>query len=311
MSAGTDMHAIITACANSKHHEADFRTKARSLPFGNLSDVSAEWKNRLSLAPKISVAQDLYSGRSFSLAVSAAACVKARLYVVSAGLGFLGSEQPVPAYNLTVSPGSADCVLDHIKPSVSGADWWQTLIDLDDVRATLISTDGLILLAVGLAYLRMLEPILLDLPDETLDRLRIFAGSANTTLPGRLAAQILPYDTRLNGPQSPIRGTMIDFTSRALHHFATTVMTDQPHGGIVSQTKHVERLLMPWSLPNVSSGVRRSDTDIKTLLRQHWDRTGGSTTKLLRVLRDELAVACEQKRFARLAAEVRKEGGLA
>ncbi len=305
------MHAIITACANRKHHNADFGTTGRNLPYGSLSDVSAEWKSRLSVAPDVSVARDLYGGRSFSLAVSAAACAKAKLYIVSAGLGFLTSEQSVPAYDLTVSAGSVDCVLNHIKPSASAAEWWQTLIDPDELRATLRSTGGLILIAVGAAYLKMLEPVLLGLPDETVERLRIFAGSATSTLSGRLAGQILPYDARLDGPQSPIRGTMIDFASRALHHFATTVVTEQPHGSVASHAKQVESILMAWSRPSVSSGVRRSDADIKTLLRQHWDRTGGSTGRLLRVLRDELAVACEQKRFSRLAGEVRSEGSLA
>ncbi|WP_107676152.1 hypothetical protein [Agrobacterium sp. LAD9] len=302
------MHAIITACTNGKHHDADMRTTARDLPDGSLGDVSAEWKSRISLAPKVAVAKDLYSGRSFSLAMSAAARVKAKPYVISAGLGFLESEQQVPAYNLTVSPGAADCVLQHIKPKASGADWWQTLIDLDDVRATLNSIDGLILVAVGSAYLRMLEPVLLSLPDDSLERLRIFAGAANSTTSMRLGAQILPYDARLDGPQSPIPGTKIDFASRALYHFVTTVLQDQPNGKVVSQAKQVETIMSTWTRPSVSVGTRRSDADIKTLLRQHWDRTGGSTTKLLRVLRDELAIACEQKRFARLAGQVRSEG---
>lgn len=302
------MHAIITACTNGKHHDADMRTTARDLPDGSLGDVSAEWKSRISLAPKVAVAKDLYSGRSFSLAMSAAACAKAKLYVVSAGLGFLESEQQVPAYNLTVSRGTADCVLQRIEPRASGADWWQTLIDLDDVRATLTSTDGLILVAVGSAYLRMLEPVLLSLPDGSLDRLRIFAGAANSTTSVRLRAQILPYDARLDGPQSPIRGTKIDFASRALYHFVTTVLRDQPSAEVTTQAEQVEAIMGSWTRSSVSIGGRRSDADIKTLLRQHWDRAGGSATKLLRVLRDELAIACEQKRFARLAGEVRSEG---
>jgi hypothetical protein len=305
------MHAIITACTNGKHHDADMSTTARDLPYGSLGDVSAEWKSRLSFAPKVSVAQSLYSGRSFSLAVSATDCVKAKLYVVSAGLGFLRSDEPVPAYNLTVSPGSADCVLDHLKPGASGADWWQTLVVQDEVRATLRSTTGLILIAVGSAYLRMLEPALLGLPDETVERLRIFSGLASPRFSDRLLAQILPYDAKLDGAQSSIRGTKIDFSSRALYHFATTVMTDQPHGSVASQAKQVESIMMTWTRPSVSSGARRSDADIKTVLRQHWDRTGGSTTKLLRVLRDEFAIACEQKRFTRLAEEVRREEVLA
>lgn len=168
--------------------------------------------------------------------------------------------------------------------------------------------DGLILIAAGTAYLKMLAPILSDLPQETTDRLRIFVGPDVSMLSARLVAQTLPYDDRLDGPNSPLRGTKIDFVSRALHHFAKTIMDQHPTAPVAKQAKHVEELSRHWGRPDVRLGARRSDAEIKALLRQHWDRTGGLSTKLLRVLRDELAVACEQKRLSRLALEVRNEG---
>ncbi|QWW71181.1 hypothetical protein [Rhizobium sp. WYJ-E13] len=198
--------------------------------------------------------------------------------------------------------------MDRITPSASAAEWWRTLVDQDAVRGTLRLVNGLILIAVGPAYLKMLVPILSDLPEETIDRLRIFVGPDVSMLSERLVAQTLPYDNRLDGPDSPIRGTKIDFVSRALRHFATIVMHQYPTAPIAKQAKHVEELSRHWGRPNVRPGARRSDAEIKSLLRQHWDRTGGLSTKLLRVLRDELSVACEQKRFSRLASEVRSEG---
>ncbi|WP_156877988.1 hypothetical protein [Sinorhizobium americanum] len=267
--------------------------------------MSDEWKARVLAAPQVASAGDLYRGRSFSEATAAATQIRAQLCIVSAGLGFLTAQQSVPSYNLTVSRGTWDCVLDHITPAASEADWWGALADQDMVRATLRLADGLILIAVGAAYLKMLAPVLSDLPQNTIDRLRIFAGPANSVLPDRLLAQKLPYDERLDGPHSPIRGTKIDFVSRALHHFTKTVMDQHPAASIAKQAEHVEELSGQWGRPNVRSGARRSDAEIKGLLRQHWDRTGGLSTKLLRVLRDELDVACEQKRFARLASEVR------
>ncbi|WP_131821040.1 hypothetical protein [Ensifer sp. LCM 4579] len=197
--------------------------------------------------------------------------------------------------------------MDRITPSASEAEWWGTLVDQNAVRETLRSADGLILIAVGTAYLKMLAPILSDLPEETIDRLRIFVGPDVSMLSARLAVQTLPYDDRLNDPHSPIRGTKIDFVSRAVHHFTKTVMDQHPTAPVAKQAKHVEELLQHWGRPDVRPGARRSDAEIKALLRQHWDRTGGLSTRLLRVLRDELAIACEQKRFSRLASEVRNE----
>lgn len=301
-------HLILTTCTNRKRYDHSPALSARALPFGSLQDVSDEWKARVSAAPRVASAGDLYCGRSFSEASAAANEIGAQLCVVSAGLGFLTAQQPVPSYNLTVSRGTSDCVLDCITPSASAAKWWATLVDQDVVGGTLCASDGLILIAVGPAYLKMLVPILSSLPEETISRLRIFAGPDISMLSERLVAQTLPYDDRLDGPDSPIRGTKGDFVSRALHHFTKTVMDHHPTAPVAKQAKQVEELSEHWARPNVRPGARRSDTEIKGLLRQHWDRTGGLSTKLLRVLRDELAVACEQKRFSRLASEVRNEG---
>ncbi|WP_097522975.1 DUF6884 domain-containing protein [Sinorhizobium sp. BJ1] len=304
---GTMMHLILTTCTNRKRYDHSPALSARALPCGSLQDVSEEWKARVLAAPQVASAGDLYCGRSFSETTAAAGEIGAQLFIASAGLGFLTPQQPVPSYNLTVSRGTQDCILDRITPSASEAEWWGTLVDQNVIRRTLRSADGLILIAVGKAYLKMLVPILSDLPQETIDRLRIFVGPDVSMLPARLMAQTLPYDDRLDGPDSPIRGTRIDFVSRALHHFTKTVMDQHPTAPVAKQAKHVEELSRHWGRPNVRPGARRSDAEIKALLRQHWEHTGGLSTKLLRVLRDELAVACEQKRFSRLASEVRNE----
>jgi len=304
------VHIVITACSSRKSCRAELGTAGRNLPFGSLSEVKDDWDRRIASAPLISTAQVLYRGRAFGLAVSAASSISAELYIVSAGLGFVSANQTVPAYNLTVSKGSEDCVLDRITPGVSEADWWRTLISPEHVQSTLRSADGLIFIGLGAAYLQMLEPLLLDLPSETIERLRIFTGAPNTAIPRRLLAQTLPYDARLDAAQGAIRGTKIDFASRALHHFVTTIMIDLPDGGVSEQARLVESILKLSDRPMSPRGARRSDADIKTLLRQHWGRAGGSTTKLLRVLRDELAIACEQKRLVRLAGEVRCEAVL-
>lgn len=301
-------HLILTTCANRKRYDHSPALSARTLPRGRVQDVSDEWQARVSTAPKVTSTEDLYCGRSFFEATAAAREIGAPLCVVSAGLGFLTAQQAVPSYNLTVSKGTPDCVLDRITPSASAAEWWQTLADQEVVRETLCSVDGLILIAVGPAYLEMLAPILSSLPTEAVGRLRIFVGRDVSILSGCLLAQTLPYDSRLDGPDSPIRGTKSDFLSRALHHFTKTVMNQHPTAPVVKQAQYVEELSRHWGRPNVRLGARRSDAEIKELLRQHWDRTGGLSTKLLRVLRDELAVACEQKRFSSLVSEIRNEG---
>jgi len=300
-------HLILTTCTNRKRYECTPALAGRALVHGSLQDVSDEWKSRVSTAPRVAKVEDLYCGRSFSQASAAAHQIRAQLCVISAGLGFLRAQQQVPSYNLTVSSGTPDCVLDRITPTPSAAEWWRTLVDQNSVYETLRSAKGLILVAVGSGYLKMLMPILSDLPQDSVDRLRIFAGSDTSMLPRHLLAQALPYDNRLDGPDSPTRGTKNDFVSRALHHFTKTVMDQNSTAHVSMQASQVEALLQRWAHPQVRIGARHSDEEIKDILQLHWERAGGQSTKLLRVLRDELAVACEQKRFSRLISEVRNE----
>lgn len=304
---GTKMHLVLTACSNRKRYAPDPILSARCLPFGSFQEVSDEWTRRIAAAHPVTAAGNLYSGRAFADARAAANQIGAEVCIISAGLGFLRSQDLVPSYDLTVSKGTPDWVLGHIAPLISEADWWARLVNPDDVRRRLYSVDGLILIAVSGPYLKMIAPVLSDLPQGALDRLRIFAGPDVAILPDNLAAQLLPYDDRLDGPQSPIRGTKSDFVSRALHHFSATIMHDRPLTSVAQQAKQVEEILNGWERPLIRSGARRSDAEIKGILRQHWDRAGGLSTKLLRVLRDDLSIACEQKRFTRLASEVRNE----
>src|SRR5436190_130322 len=53
--------------------------------------------------------------------------------------------------------------------------------------------------------------------------------------------------------------------------------------------------------------ARHDDESLRALLHQHWEAAGGSSSRLLRLFRDQLHIACEQGRFATLAREVRTE----
>ena len=46
---------------------------------------------------------------------------------------------------------------------------------------------------------------------------------------------------------------------------------------------------------------------LSSKMREHWDAVGGSSSRLLRLFRDDLNIACEQGRFAALARVIRAE----
>lgn len=302
------MHVILTACTQRKRFVPHSLLSARNLEGGTLQDVSREWTVRLAQAERAATAGELYCGRSFVEAKKAAQFVRGDLYIASAGLGLLRSDDDAPAYNLTVSKGSPDCILDKLSGDHEASDWWAAIATARAPFEAIEKTVGLIILALPSAYLKMIAPTLGQLRQSVLERIRIIGvGRETSELSANLSNQFLPYDERLDGPQSPIRGTKSDFASRAVRHFVEAVLEKAPLASAETHAKVVRETLAPWDRPKAKSGIRASDAELKSLIRDHWDRMEGKSTKVLRLLRDELNVACEQKRFARLATEVREE----
>jgi hypothetical protein len=116
-------------------------------------------------------------------------------------------------------------------------------------------------------------------------------------LPTRLQSSVLPYDERLEGLDG-YAGTRSDFPQRALRHFVEVV---RGHTLPLEQAReHVRAAMAALRKPVLPERQRKSDEEIIALLRQHWQRLNGSATALLRYLRDDALVACEQSRFRTL-----------
>jgi hypothetical protein len=69
----------------------------------------------------------------------------------------------------------------------------------------------------------------------------------------------------------------------------------------------VEHALSRLIRPDLPERRRVTDQDVLKLLRENWDRHGGHSSKLLRYLRDDAQVACEQSRFRALWNRARDE----
>ncbi|WP_425985235.1 DUF6884 domain-containing protein [Ensifer sp. R-19] len=301
------MTAILTACTQRKRVSHNPLLCARHLPEGKLSDVAGTWADRLSQAATTCPAKDLYCGRSFSEAVKAAQNIQAELHIVSAGLGLVPGDVNVPSYNLTVSKGTADCVLSKLNGECSEADWWGALGGPDPLLQVIKKASPIVIIGLPSPYLRMIAPTLALLSDDLCNKLRIVGGRDVPDLDPRLEAFRLPYDDRFDGPDSPLPGTKADFASRAARHFAEEVLAKAPTASTDDHRSLAEAEMSTWRRPVAKAGVRMSDADLKSIVRARWASAGGRSTRLLRILRDELNVACEQKRFAKLAAEIREE----
>jgi len=302
---------VITSCTNGKRLPPAAGLRASELPAINVAGAAREWANRIKHAEALGPAGELYKGGAFSVAKKTAKNLSAPLFILSAGLGLIADDDAVPSYALTVSAGSCDDIGHHCSGHCTPSDWWQHLneaLGTPNPVASLVQrySSCRILLAVPLNYGLMISNDLGTLDDDDLVRVRLFGGYDVRHLPQRIKSIAMPYDQRFDGENTPVAGTKGNFAQRALQHFASLPLSSDPTD-IDADRKLVLQALAPLSKPRTV--VRRSlpDQAVKNLIRENWLHANGQSTKMLRLFRDVLRVACEQKRFSMLFNEIKQE----
>jgi len=294
---------LLIPCTDRKRSRPSEELRARNLAPGTLSEVAGEWFERVASAKSKQLHEGVYCGRAYREAANAAKALSAELAVISAGLGVVRADQQIPSYSLTVAPRSEDTVLSKITCDEARPEaWWRALkcahdggTAVQDILRSEAST--LVLIGLSASYARLIRDDLMNLSGTETERVRIFGAGIAEHLPAHLAASVMPYDARLNGPDSPIPGTMSDFASRALHHYACCL-----RDGVLSAS-HADddrqKLLgqmTGWRTPNTPVRERMTDEEIVRFIHEHWQETGGRSGASLRLLRDS-GHACEQSRF--------------
>jgi hypothetical protein len=279
-------------------------TLSGALHADSLASLVRVWVSAIASATQYETAGNLYKGRSFIEAKLAAEEIGADLYVISAGHGLVHSEDRLPAYNLTVSvsPGNE---LPHLLRGFqkTASDWWQILTQqFAENRSLTAMMDRMsaapVLLAVPAPYIRLISQDLAGLNEEQVQRLRIFTSEYGASeLPKRLRSAVMPYDERLEGLPN-FDGTRVDFPQRALRHFVVALKGHLlPLELAKDRIAHSMNALVKPVLPKRQ---KKSDAEIAELIKLNWTRLNGSSAALLRFLRDDALVACEQGRFAML-----------
>jgi hypothetical protein len=302
------MPLVITSCTNRKSRSAAAKLCAANLRRGSIDAVASQWAGRVRSAPECEAADSLYQGRSFREAQKAARAAGGRFAVVSAGLGLVPAEARIPAYSLTVVSGAVDNVLEKIVPASSPAAWWRALRqaglgrDLADLAA-----EEPVWIAAGRGYLEMLADEIKALPADKRRRVRVFTATPPHELPPVFRPLIVPYDERLDGEDSPRPGALSDFAQRALHDFVSEVLPQSGDADADAHAQLVAERLAPWRRPERTRGAFRTDPEIRIAIAQNWQAVGGRSTAMLRLLRHDLGIACEQGRFRRLFHAVGEE----
>lgn len=296
-------YAIVTGCTNRKRATPSATLCAHTLTEGTLEQVATEWIGRIGNAKDALQAGNLYVGRGFQEARKAANALDAKHFIVSAGLGFVSTDELVPPYSLTITRTSNDCILSKVPTGVTPTDWWISLTSgLSIKRGPDKLNFSTVLVALARDYLRMAMP-LLEATAST-SNLRIITRSDRSFLPVSLQEHCITYDDRLDGKGSANAGTLSDFVTRCARHFAEEILSAHPNGTALQHQATVDQTLAAFPKRQIPERQKTSDEEIKRIIEKEWDIVGGRSGKMLRRLRDDLLVACEQSRFKDLFHEV-------
>jgi hypothetical protein len=234
--------------------------------------------------------------------------MEARFLVASAGLGLVNSTTMVPSYEATVSPGTPNSV-GALLTDGSTREWWSHLCAGSPFSTSLDSIDcSILLVAVSSAYFEMMRAGLEQWSARNPGRLRLFLRIDTRMLTAELRPYLMPYDVRLNDPNAR-PGTEGDFVQRALADFARYIFDPTAASSADEDAARVRTRIAHWRAPARPARNPATDEEIRGLILEHWEAVGGRSGMMLRKLRDELGVACEQGRFKALfheAAETRQ-----
>ncbi|RWO03025.1 hypothetical protein [Mesorhizobium sp.] len=289
---------VVTICTFRKRARPPVESTPASLPIGTQDAVQAAWIERIQTLPSNAAARALYAGRGFSLAARASEIASARLYILSAGLGLVAADRKVPLYGLTVSVGHSDSIAARVRGEFDAGAWFSGLqtSPLSDRWVDAIGRgSGRILIALTRPYAQMVGESLDALGPQALARLRIFGASLASVLPPELHPALAPYDARL---EAILPGTRSDFSQRALHHFVGLVVGEGQQNRDADYAA-VTSALAKVAAPERPRRPRRSDAELLELIAVRLQSQLG-VARILRALRDEEGIACEQSRFSRL-----------
>ncbi len=300
---------ILTNCTGRKRLVPILRAGAllaRSIPRGDYATVADEWNSRIASAPRHYVANQLYCGRAITETLLAAESVQAAVAFISAGLGVVGQYDRVPAYSLTATPGFPDSVSCQITDPYHPAKWWAALSHQWALKNPLASyienaCPSLTLLAMPTGYLSMVSEDLAALPASLRHTLRIIGPRQAPDVAVELRANLLPYDARLDDRESGVNGTASDFPHRALRHFATKILPSNLAGDAQAHATAVTQSLSKFRAYVRPRGDTATDDEVMATIRKLWEKHNGRRMPILRELRSERNMACEQSRFRILA----------
>ena len=301
--------AIITNCSKSKKQKATQGLMATNLKPGSLEQVSSEWSNKVNeFTSKNLTAKDQYVGRSFKEVKKIGEVQRFDWYIISAGLGLIPSEKKIPSYDLTITNGSSNSIVQKLTCDSGISDWWQKVNEVFEKGsfpiAELINKnkDTLFLIALTKSYFNMISTEFSEIHDKS--NIRLFGYRDSNNLHSSIKKLFLPYSSSFDGPDSENIGIKNDFPRRVMRHYVEQVIGQLNEPDFEKESKNVDEYLSKKAPPKILNNKKFEDDYIIEKIKIFNRGDYPSHRQLLKHFRHELGIACEESRFKKLFREV-------
>lgn len=312
---------IISTCTNEKRSIPAPECRLDTCIQGTCVLTVKKWLSQIERAdlPRRS-ARTMYAGSHWkeTLACVSAASTEgydAHLWVLSAGWGFIHSEQEVTPYSATFAAGRNSVQnlpwRPELSPKERSREWWKLLhtyrcgeefLSLGDLPDRSEAEDDLhLVLIVSGEYFGAIEPEVLELVGRGIGVTIVSAGLYRklSGVSPLLREHVLPVSEKFKQADGYLNKTNVSLNAR----LATWIIREhgaalrQGHDALYARLAEIDSRLPDMKRPKP---VKMTDEEVLAYIARTYDPATSSATSLLRRLRWEEGMSCEQKRFGEL-----------
>jgi hypothetical protein len=301
---------IITNCSKSKKQKVQQDLMALNLKEGLIDQVSNEWSEKVKGSIHETLpARDQYVGRSFKEVKKIEKIQNINWHIISAGLGLISSEKEIPSYDLTITNGSSNSIVQKLNCNSGISDWWKKINEKFNHGsfpiAKLINEykDTLFLFALTKSYFNLISSEFSQIKDNSKIRLFGFRDSNNLDL--SVKKYFLPYDpSKFDGPDSENNGIKNDYPRRVMRHYVEHILCQLRGPNFEQESKLVEEYLSNKTPQKILNNKKYTDDYIIEKIKDYKKEDYPTHRILLKHFRHDLNIACEDSRFKALFHEV-------
>lgn len=289
-----------------RNHVARFRPRS--------GDGVDRWVQHLKTSPGgVVPAMDLYCGEHWDTVRSLLGPERrgvCDVWVASAGYGLIPASAPVASYGATFATGDGDTVVDQEDVAGSARAWWRALStwrgpvpgkprSLKQLASSAPRTP--LIVAAAPSYLRALSADLLDARDALADKDFLVVVTSRTPVVDGLRDHVVFSDVRL---RNRFGGSCVSLNARVVVDAVESLPKERLRASVLRP--RYEKIISRLEKPMTEERKTVSDEHVREFIRAELKANPNARhSPLLRKLRSEKKLQCEQKRFRSLFVEVK------